>query len=278
MKKLISIFVTTFALAAFSLGALAQPGPPDGVPIGPPENAGPPDNSEDGPPGGVRRGPPDDLPAPPGPDPDFLPPGLERSVEARSRGQSAPRPDFRPDLRGGPSGLAGLSSIARLVFTPRVVEDDNDPIDPLAGDIVDDDEGPWGLLIYRWISPEFDYVFNAHELIEGDEHTLAYLPQSLEENGEDPVFFLDYPGNGVICLGSGTVNEEGDLHLEGILDIETDLPAEGDANEDEAVLALVVSADVNCEEGEMTAWMPADYLFGVRGMFYVRDEMPEEDD
>ncbi len=234
-------------------------GPPDGIPGRPPDDipGGPPDDTPGGPPDEPPGGPPDDPGGgppwnnfiPPGQDPDFVPPG--RTVDGRMGGAAG---------RGGPSGRAGFSSIARLTFAQL----DPDTGEPLM-------EGPWALLIYRWESPAFDYVFNAHELFPGDAHTLTYQPQAAEE----PIL----PAPGVICLGEGEVNDEGNLHLEGVIEIETDLPADYDANEEEAILALVPSADVDCDLGEMVAWFPEEYLFGTQGMFYVdTGEVPPDDD
>lgn len=225
----------------FACGSvLAQPGPPfGGMPgePGPPPFAGPPENP--GPPPGIAPGDGEDEED-----------GDENGDE-NGEDNSGP-PDFcsadglpRGD---GPDGQAGLSSIAHLDFSLRDLEDE-----PL-------DEGAWGRMTYRWIAPIFDYIFNGHELPIGGEYTLTYQPQPL-------------PSPGVICLGAGTVNDEGDLHLENAFDLDTDLPTEADANEDGAVIALVVSADVDCDLGDMINWTPENYLFGDEGMFYVDSDL-----
>lgn len=155
---------------------------------------------------------------------------------------------------GGPNGQAGMSSIAHLNFSQQ---------DPDTGEVIDD--GAWARIMYRWMAPLFDFVFNAHDLEPGAEHTLTYQPQPL-------------PSAGVICLGTGIVNEDGDLHLEDAFELDTDLPTDYDENQDEATLALVHTADVDCELGEMTAWVPENYLFGDEGMFYVDSDLEEEED
>jgi len=94
---------------------------------------------------------------------------------------------------------------------------------------------------YNISGPEFDFVFNGHGLVPGDDYTLIYYP--------DP-----WPVNGLICLGSGTVNEEGDIHIAASVDT-GDLPAVEDENYPEgAKIFLVLSDDVDCENQGMTNW------------------------
>ena len=204
---------------------------------GPPPHAGPPGG--DGPPGLATppgRGNPPDRQGPPE---DRGPPGDRgpRFGNGPDAGPPSGIPDFctprRPAGRGeGPAGQAGLSSIALLDFSG--------------------DNGS-GKLVYRWIAPLFDFVFNARGLEPGQDYTLVYL------------------GSPVICLGSGTSTEGGTLHIQDALDIGTDLPANGDEGE-VATLALIV--------GEECADSPA-VLIADDGMFYVRyveDDDSEEDD
>jgi len=155
---------------------------------------------------------------------------------------------------GGPNGQAGMSSIAHLNFSQQ---------DPDTGEPLED--GAQARIMYRWIAPLFDFVFNAHGLEPEGEHTLTYQPQPM-------------PSSGVICLATGVVNEDGDLHLQDAFEIDSDLPAAYDDNQDEAVLALVDAADVDCEAGEMIVWVPENYLFGDEGMFYVDSDLEEDDD
>jgi len=213
-------------------GGFDSPGGEPDIPNGPPSFAGPPpfaggddDDGEDG------AGDDDDGEENGGV-PDFC--------------SGGPQP-------GGPNGQAGLSSIAHLDFSQQ---------DPDTGDPIED--GAEARIMYRWMAPLFDFVFNAHGLEPEGEHTLTYQPQPL-------------PSTGVICLASGVVNEEGDLHLQDAFDIDTDLPASYDDNPDEAILALVDAADVDCETGEMNAWLPENYLFGDEGMFYVDSDLEEDD-
>jgi hypothetical protein len=135
----------------------------------------------------------------------------------------------------GKTGQAGKSNIAHLYLHEK---------DPDTWDIVED--GAWGKMKYNLSGSEFDFVFNGHGLVPGEDYTLIYYP--------DP-----WPGTGLICLGNGTVNEEGDIHIAESVEIEC-LPIEGDEN-DGAKIWLVLTSDVDCENAEMTGWTPIEYLF-----------------
>ncbi|MCJ7789789.1 MAG: hypothetical protein MUP69_06335 [Candidatus Atribacteria bacterium] len=139
---------------------------------------------------------------------------------------------------------AGKSNVAHLYLYEK---------DAVTWDIV---EGAWGKMKYNISGTEFDFVFNGHGLEPGLEYTLIYYP--------DP-----WPGIGLICLGSGTVNAEGDIHIAESVDTEGNLPIENDLNADEttttlddgstgAKIWLVLTADVT---DEMIAWNPTEYLF-----------------
>lgn len=249
-----NFWVVAVAAVAVFFGSLSSSALADDDPGGPPGN-GPPPHA--GPPS--RPGPPDWA----GPPEDRGPPAERGPRFGIGRGQPdgvgngipnfcTPRhPGRQP---GGPPGQAGLSSIALLDFAQSV------------------EGGARGKLIYRWISPLFDYVFNARGLEPETAYTLTYQPEPI-------------PSAGVICLGTGTATADGDLHLQDALDLQTDLPAAYDENEDEAALALVLAVDVDCEDGTMSAsWDPSTALFAVEGMFYVRyidepdDETGDDDD
>ena len=134
---------------------------------------------------------------------------------------------------------AGKSNIAHLYL----YEKDDEWV------IVDD--GAWGKMKYNQSGETFDFVFNGHGLVYETEYTLIYYP--------DP-----WDGSGLICLGSGTVNEEGDIHIAESVEIEF-LPIEGDENAPGAKIWLVLTSDVDCGDldnlGYMTGWSPDDYLF-----------------
>lgn len=135
----------------------------------------------------------------------------------------------------GKTGQAGKSNIAHLYLHEK---------DPDTWEIVED--GAWGKMKYNMSGDEFDFVFNGHGLEPEVDYTLIYYP--------DP-----WPGIGLICLGSGTVNEEGDVHIAESVEIES-LPIEGDKN-DGAKIWLVLSDDVDCENAQMVGWTPTEYLF-----------------
>ena len=137
----------------------------------------------------------------------------------------------------GKTGQAGKSNVAHLYLYEK---------SPVDWEIVED--GAWGKMKYNLSGATFDFVFNGHGLAEGTEYTLIYYP--------DP-----WPGTGLICLGSGTVNEEGDIHIAESVDT-GDLPTDADENVLlGAKIWLVLSDDVDCENAEMTGWTPTEYLF-----------------
>jgi len=138
-------------------------------------------------------------------------------------------------LAVGKTGQAGKSNIAHLYLHEK---------DPDTWEIVPD--GAWGKMKYNLSGSTFDFVFNGHDLEIGLEYTLIYYP--------DP-----WPGTGLICLGSGTVNEEGDIHIAESVDT-GDLPIATDENLG-AKIWLVLSDDVDCENAEMIGWTPIEYLF-----------------
>jgi len=135
----------------------------------------------------------------------------------------------------GKTGQAGKSNIAHLYLHEK---------DPDTWEIVED--GAWGKMKYNLSGETFDFVFNGHGLEPGLDYTLIYYP--------DP-----WPGTGLICLGSGTVNEEGNVHIAESVDT-GDLPIEVDEN-DGAKIWLVLTDDVDCFAAQMVGWNPTEYLF-----------------
>ena len=138
----------------------------------------------------------------------------------------------------GPNGQAGNSNIAHLYL----YEKENFETD--GWDVVN--KGAWGKMKYNLSGEMFEFVFNGHGLEAGFEYKLIYYP--------DP-----WPGNGLICLGSGVANKGGNVHIAESVNT-GDLPACGDENVG-AKIWLVLSSDVDCDAQEMIGWNPAEYLF-----------------
>jgi len=158
----------------------------------------------------------------------------------------------------GKTGQAGKSNIAHLYLYQKTCDGSNDwPV--VEG-------GAWGKMKYNISGPEFDFVFNGHGLVPGDDFTLIYYP--------DP-----WPGNGLICLGSGIVNDEGNIHIAESVDT-GDLPAIEDENyADGAKIFLVLTDDVDCEGQVMTNWT-GPYPGNLEGLniYLFEDELITFDD
>jgi hypothetical protein len=129
---------------------------------------------------------------------------------------------------------------------------DADTLDPLGNKHL-----PWARMTYFWKGPAFDFVFNAHNLppTAETEWVLTYQPQPM-------------PVVGILCLGSGKVNDGGNIHIVNSIELDSDLPIESDVSDDGATLALVVAEDVDCNAGEMNEWIPEDYLFTTSPVIY----------
>jgi hypothetical protein len=139
----------------------------------------------------------------------------------------------------GKTGQAGKSNIAHIYLHEK---DDN-------WVIVED--GAWGKMKYNLSGETFDFVFNGHGLVEGEDYTLIYYP---DKDGNP------WPREDIICLGSGIANAELDVHIMGSVDT-GDLPDPlVDINEG-AKIWLVLTSDVDCDECEMFGWNPTEYLF-----------------
>jgi hypothetical protein len=113
------------------------------------------------------------------------------------------------------------------------------------------EDGASGQLKYYPFGFTFNFVFNGYDLkgIEGTGYTLIYYP--------DP-----WPGNGLICLGEGTTNADGDVYIAGSVDTAGDLPT----GDDEVPLGgakiwLVLTDDINCGVSFKNVWNPTEYLF-----------------
>jgi hypothetical protein len=110
--------------------------------------------------------------------------------------------------------------------------------------------GAWGKMTYNQSGSTFDFVFNGHGLEPGRDYTLIYYPD---------ITGNPWPRVGIICLGSGTADGDGDVHI--MDSVETgDLPTGADINL-EAKIWLVLSSDVDCSVPQIAGWTPTEYLF-----------------
>jgi len=158
------------------------------------------------------------------------------------------------DLQG-PDGQSGASHVAHTNFGM---------IDPATGAPVASPSS--ATMMYFWYGSTFDFVLNAHQLPAGSEWTLTYQPEPL-------------PSSGVICLGNATVNGGGQLHLAGSVELDSNLPPALDPTADpstqppDALLALVLSADVDCAGGTMTNFEPDMYLWTNPRVRYIDTDL-----
>jgi len=137
--------------------------------------------------------------------------------------------------------------------------------------IVSEESGPWpilpdkkfGVLTYNLWGDKFKFLFAGCGLDPATTYTLIYYP--------DP-----WPGENLICLGSGTTSSKGKLKISGKVVIPyPGLPQDYDANYSPifpsgavgAKIWLVLSEDVQCEATnnpgapQLIDWLPSEYLF-----------------
>jgi hypothetical protein len=155
----------------------------------------------------------------------------------------------------GPQGQSGASHIAHTDFGM---------VDPATGNPVASPSS--ATMMYSWYGSTFDYVLNAHQLPAGTQWTLTYQP---DQSSSDAV----------ICLGDATVNGGGQLHLANSIELNSNLPPALDPTGDptqqppDAMLALVLSADVDCTAGTMTNSEPGMYLWSSPLVRYVDTDL-----
>jgi hypothetical protein len=159
------------------------------------------------------------------------------------------------DLQG-PEGQSGASHVAHTDFGMIDAETGEPIASPSSA-----------TMMYFWYGSTFDFVLNAHQLPAGSQWTLTYQPEPL-------------PSSGVVCLGNATVNGGGQLHLAGSVELDSNLPPDLDptadpaTQPDDALLALVLSDDVDCEGGTMTNFESDMYLWSSRVRFIDTDLLP----
>ena len=158
------------------------------------------------------------------------------------------------DLQG-PDGQSGASHVAHTNFGMMDSETGETVASPSSA-----------TMMYFWYGSTFDFVLNAHQLPSGSQWTLTYQPEPL-------------PSGGVICLGNATVNGGGQLHLAGSVELDSNLPPDLDptadpaTQPDDALLALVLSADVDCDGGTMTNFESDMYLWTNPRVRYIDTDL-----
>ena len=237
MRKTLTLGALALAVL-LALPAAANPGRGNGNGNG----NGPEQNPERG--GGRNQPVAGSGQTPPGRAPDPTPPGLggnpppghggpnpgNGNGHGNANGRGVPRGSSRVcgddgAQAVGPLGQSGASHVAHVAFEAAE----------------DSDSEAWGRMMYFWIGSSFDYVLNAHRLEPGTEWTL--IARAADDSA--------------ICLGDGTVNPGGQLHLRDSLELESHLPEDLDPfeptpeGEDPAgtSLELVPSDDVDCDAG-----------------------------
>ena len=151
---------------------------------------------------------------------------------------------FAGVLAAPPSGQAGKSNVAHLYL----YEKDS------AWEIVPG--GAWGKMTYNLSGEEFEFVFNGHGLEPDQGYCLIYF--------EDPIDDPWTTAPTIFCLGMGTANIDGDVHIMGSVDTDGDLPTTTDINfGDGAKIWLVLSENCMGEDWGtwVNGWNPTEYLF-----------------
>jgi hypothetical protein len=151
------------------------------------------------------------------------------------RGGGATRPTREGVCPGvkvyGPLGQSGQSHTAHADFAE---------VDVVSNETVV--EGAWAGMSYFWIGSEFSYVLNVHQVPAESGWTL----------------FIEAGDGSAICLGAGSANRGGQLHLHDSIELDGNLPPDLDpfvsaTAEDPGLLLLAPSESVDCETGELAA-------------------------
>ena len=184
--------------------------------------------------------------------------------------------EFKEVRKSGKSGQAGKSNIAHLYLYQKDAEGDWSVVDG----------GAWGKMKYNLNGSTFDFVFNGHRLEPDTGYSLIYYA--------DP--WPGVNGGAGALIASGTADEDGNIHLEGPVDLDMDLPHPDDANYESpggdpgtpgeppepfpfggAKIWLVFSDDYNNGDpstGPMTDWRPEEYLFEAQLITYDDTDWP----
>ncbi len=146
-------------------------------------------------------------------------------------------------MAAGKNGPAGKTNVGHLYLYEK---------NPSTWGIIEG--GAWGKMRYNLSGSTFDFVFNGHGLELGWSYMLIYY--------EDPGLGPWTVPPDIICLGSGTANGGGNVHIQGSVDT-GDLPTKDDVNYPHgAKIWLVLSDDVDCDNKVFRwRWNPTEYLF-----------------
>ncbi len=112
--------------------------------------------------------------------------------------------------------------------------------DPATWNISWGDDMAWGKMKFNLEGQTFDFLFNGHGLEAATNYSLIYYPE--------PQTTWPWP---VTVLATGMPNDEGDIHLDGSVELEQDLSSDK--------IWLVLDGDI--VEGALSGWNPSEYLF-----------------
>lgn len=104
------------------------------------------------------------------------------------------------------------------------------------------EKGAWGKLTFN----STDFNFNGHKLMKDTEYVLIWYGTDTHND--------EWPH--ATCIIDGVTNKGGNIHISGEYDFGAFI-----ADEIEQKIWLVLAADIDCENNQMTAWNPTEYLF-----------------
>ena len=102
------------------------------------------------------------------------------------------------------------------------------------------DDMAWGKMKFNLEGQTFDFLFNGHGLEAATNYSLIYYPE--------PQTTWPHP---VEVLATGMSNDEGDIHLDGSVELNQDL--------DNDKIWLVLDGDI--VDDALSGWNPSEYLF-----------------
>ncbi|MFC1947725.1 hypothetical protein ACFLXY_07395 [Chloroflexota bacterium] len=164
-----------------------------------------------------------------------------------------------PAMAAGKSGLKGNSNVGHVYLYEKVPSGD--------WPIVED--GAWGKFNYK-LTGEYEAtmvsgVFNGKELEVGANYTLIYYIEPADDPWEE-IGTTGIYGTEVVVLGTGTVNDEGNVHIAGTAEIgePDEQPVTGDyVDQMGDKIWLVKTDDITTIDDTtyITGWNPNEYLF-----------------